>query len=92
MADDPIPSVPSTASDAPAAAPDDLQFESRFRRLPPGAGELPLADFAHSLAAIGYRGVVSVEVLSTELRRLPPAEGARLLREALLGSWSEYSS
>jgi sugar phosphate isomerase/epimerase len=60
-----------------------LVHESRSRRVPPGAGTFPLADFAEALAAIGYDGVVSIEVLSAELRRRPPAVGAQDLFDSL---------
>jgi sugar phosphate isomerase/epimerase len=68
-------------------APDphaDPTFDGRFRRLLPGSGSFDLAAFAAALDAAGYRGPVAVEVLSAELRRLPPAEGARQLRESVL--------
>ncbi len=73
--------------DAPAAAPHDSVFESRFRRLPPGAGSLPLEDFREAIARTGYQGVVSAEVLSAELRALSPEEGARALIGALRQVW-----
>jgi len=67
---------------APTAHPDPV-FDGRFRRLPPGAGSFDLAGFADALAAAGYRGPLSLEVLSEELRQLPPAEGARRLRASM---------
>ena len=67
---------------APPSGLDPL-FEGRFRRALPGAGTFPLGAFAEALAATGYRGTVSVEVLSTELRRLPPHIGARQLLQSL---------
>jgi sugar phosphate isomerase/epimerase len=66
-------------SDAPAPAGADLAYESRQRRLPPGRGRLDLERFLAALDALGYDGVVSVEVLSAELRERPPADGAREL-------------
>jgi sugar phosphate isomerase/epimerase len=60
----------------------DEVHESRFRRVPPGRGELDLARFMHELDALGYDGVVSLEVLSAELRNRPPVEGARELLAA----------
>jgi sugar phosphate isomerase/epimerase len=57
--------------------------EGRFHRLPPGAGAFDLDGFFDALAAAGYAGPVSIEVLSEELRRLPPREGARRLRRSL---------
>ena len=73
-------------NDAPAMERE-LVFESRFRRLPPGSGTFPLAEFADALAAVGYDGVVSIEVLSSALQRRPPADGARELLESLHRSW-----
>jgi len=73
--------------DAPAATGHDSMFESRFGRLPPGAGSLPLEDFRDAIATTGYRGVVSAEVLSAELRALSPEEGARALIGALRQVW-----
>ena len=61
----------------------DPVFEGRFRRALPGAGTFPLGEFAEALAATGYRGTISVEVLSTELRQLPPHVGARQLLQSL---------
>ena len=67
-----------------AAVPDaDAVLEGRSRRLLPGQGAFPLAEFAAAVDAAGYRGVVAVEVLSDELRRLSPAEGARELMRSL---------
>jgi sugar phosphate isomerase/epimerase len=69
-------------NDAPPAV-GDLAYESRFRRTPPGEGTFPLPPFLDALDAIGYDGVVSLEVLSASLRARPPAEGARELRDAV---------
>ena len=49
----------------------DPVFDSRNRRLPAGRGTFPLPALATELADLGYAGVVSAEVLSEELRRLP---------------------
>jgi sugar phosphate isomerase/epimerase len=65
----------------------DAVFEGRFRRLAVGTGTFAIDEFAAALAAIGYDGPISVEVLSTELRQLPPAEGARQLLDSLRESW-----
>ncbi len=73
--------------DAPPPTGDDRMFESRFRRVPPGAGSLPLEEFRDAIVTTGYRGVVSAEVLSTDLRALPPEEGARELMDAVRRSW-----
>ena len=63
--------------DGPAAAPADLAAEARHHRLPPGTGELPLAELlAHAPAGLP----LSVEVQSDRLaHELGPAERARLL-------------
>jgi sugar phosphate isomerase/epimerase len=61
----------------------DPLFEGRFVRLLLVAGTFPLGEFAEALAATGYRGTISVEVLATELRRLPPHVGARQLLQSL---------
>jgi sugar phosphate isomerase/epimerase len=66
-------------NDAPPPLGDDLVRESRERRLPPGRGELDLDRFLEALDRLGYDGVVSLEVLSAELRRRTPLAGAREL-------------
>jgi sugar phosphate isomerase/epimerase len=75
-------------SDGSREAEVDGVGEGRSRRLPVGAGDFPLAEFAAAIAATGYRGVVSTEVLSVELRSRPPEDGARVLMKALRDSWS----
>jgi sugar phosphate isomerase/epimerase len=70
-------------NDGAAEPHEDAMFEGRYARLLPGGGAFPLADFKAALEATGYRGVVAVEVLSEELRRLPPDEGARELMRSL---------
>jgi sugar phosphate isomerase/epimerase len=63
--------------DAPATQPLDLVHEARHARLPPGDGELPLADL---LLHVPLDVPFSVEVQSDDLaRRLAPAERAALL-------------
>jgi sugar phosphate isomerase/epimerase len=75
-------------NDGPNETSGDPVEEGRFRRLPPGHGEFPLAEFAAVLEEIGYTGTVSAEVLSAAVRVRPPAEGARLLRAALLETFA----
>jgi 4-hydroxyphenylpyruvate dioxygenase len=70
-------------NDGAAVPHEDAVFEGRFGRLLPGGGAFPLAEFADAVDATGYRGPVGVEVLSEELRVLPPDEGARRLMDAL---------
>jgi sugar phosphate isomerase/epimerase len=74
-------------NDGAASTADDAVDEGRFGRLPVGGGAFPLAEFAAALEAIGYRGVISAEVLSSELRTRPPKEGARVLMRSLRESW-----
>jgi len=71
------------ANDAPSMRCADLAFESRFRRVPLGAGSFAIDEFFDVLGRLGYRGVVSLEVLSAELRASAPAIGARLLIDSL---------
>ena len=68
----------------PAADP---TVEGRRGRLPVGAGDFPLADFAMALEATGYVGVLSTEVLSTAIRMRPPENGARRLMLSLRDCW-----
>ncbi len=57
----------------------ELTDEVMTRRTWPGAGELPLGDFAGAIRATGYTGPVSVELLNAAWRAdgLAPAEFAR---------------
>lgn len=61
----------------------DDTYEGRFHRLLPGAGSFDLDGFFGALDAAGYDGPVCLEVLSDELRALPPAEAAARLRGSL---------
>ena len=74
-------------NDALPVSSDDLVRESRFRRAPLGAGTFRLAEFAAALDELRYEGVVSIEVLSDELRNRPPAEGAEELLASLRSGW-----
>lgn len=64
-------------ADGPVCAPEDLVEESRNGRLLPGAGDFDLAGFAAALDSVGYTGPISLEVLSSDLRRLKPDELAQ---------------
>jgi sugar phosphate isomerase/epimerase len=68
----------------------DPVVEGRSRRLPVGAGEFPIGELAAAVAASGYRGVVSTEVLSAELRAKSPEEGARILIDSLRSAWPRW--
>jgi sugar phosphate isomerase/epimerase len=69
-------------NDGAARAAADPVRESRFARVPPGRGGLDLTHFLAVLDAIGYDGVISLEVLSEELRRSPPLAAAQELHRS----------
>lgn len=50
---------------------------ARHRRVLPGDGRFPLADFMRRLDAMGYAGPMGVEVFSDVLKARPPADVAR---------------
>jgi sugar phosphate isomerase/epimerase len=74
-------------TDALPAVSDDYMAETTNRRAWPGDGELELDRFAATLLDRGWDGVVSVEVISAELRRLPVAEFARRAYETTAPYW-----
>ena len=76
-------------NDALLPTGDDLVLESRFRRAALGAGTFKLAEFAAALEELHYDGVVSIEVLSADLRRRPPAAGARELLNSIHAVWPQ---
>jgi sugar phosphate isomerase/epimerase len=82
---DAIAYVQFTDARAPVAEPN-LQ-EAMHRRALPGAGVLPLDRFAATLRERGWDGVVSMQVLSDELRLLPVAEYARRVYAAGARYW-----
>lgn len=55
----------------------DIAEQSRFYRLLPGEGMLPLEEFVRNLKAIGYDGVYSLEVFNDHYRQLDPLAVAR---------------
>jgi sugar phosphate isomerase/epimerase len=63
-------------ADGAAEPGPDLMFEMSNRRSLPGEGALDLSGFRDAVAARGFDGVVSVEVLSEEWRARPVAEFA----------------
>ena len=73
--------------DALPLGSDDLASETIHRRALPGEGEFDLAGFVVRLMAKGFAGVVSVEILSEELRPLPPEEYARRVFDASSAYW-----
>jgi len=74
-------------TDGVAAIPADLAADSRRHRLVPGTGDLPLHDFVAAIRAADYRGPVTAEVLSTELRQRDPFETATSIFHAMAGYW-----
>lgn len=71
----------------PAPESENLARECMHRRALPGEGTLELERFASTLAGTGWDGLVSVEVLSAELRRLPVAEAIRRAYETTARFW-----
>jgi sugar phosphate isomerase/epimerase len=61
--------------------------ESLHRRALPGEGVLELDRFATTLLEMGYDGIVSVEVLSAELRELPVDTLVRRLHDTSARYW-----
>jgi sugar phosphate isomerase/epimerase len=61
---------------------DDYLEECTRYRTAPGAGEFELSDFLRAVYATGTHAPISIEVLSDEFDRLPPAEVAGRLATA----------
>jgi sugar phosphate isomerase/epimerase len=74
--------------DAPELASDDLMYETTQRRVLPGEGHFDLERFARSLRGRGWDGVVSVELLSAEMRRWPREVFAKRVHAAARPYWS----
>jgi sugar phosphate isomerase/epimerase len=73
--------------DALPPDPEHLMRETMKHRLLPGGGSFELDRFASTLLDRGWDGIVSVEVLSDELRRLPVDEFARRAYESTARHW-----
>jgi sugar phosphate isomerase/epimerase len=73
-------------NDGAADVLEDATYDGRFGRQLPGTGAFDLDGFADALDRAGYRGPISLEVLSSELRRLQPEAGARALRQSLVAT------
>jgi sugar phosphate isomerase/epimerase len=74
-------------ADAPPPVSDNGMKETMHRRVMPGDGEFDLDRFAATLLDRGWSGVVSVEVLSAELRQLPVPEFAKLAYQSTARYW-----
>jgi sugar phosphate isomerase/epimerase len=73
--------------DALPVASADQMDETLHRRVLPGQGEFPLAQFCERMRALGYDGPVSVEILSREWRAGPLPEFATATYEATRRFW-----
>jgi sugar phosphate isomerase/epimerase len=73
--------------DALPAESDDVMHETIDRRAMPGEGELELERFATTLRDRGWSGLVSVEVLSSELRQLDVRTFARTAYQSTAPYW-----
>jgi sugar phosphate isomerase/epimerase len=65
----------------------DPGYDTLHRRALPGHGEFDLAGFSARLRANGFRGPVSVEVLSEDLRAVPVEQFARRTMGTSLPYW-----
>jgi sugar phosphate isomerase/epimerase len=74
-------------ADALAPESESLGRETMHRRAMPGEGTLELDRFSSILLGRGWEGLVSVEVLSAELRELPVDEFARRAHDAARAFW-----
>jgi len=74
-------------NDAPPAVSENGMYETMHRRVMPGDGTFELGRFTSTLLGRGWAGLVSVEVLSAELRELPVPEFARLAYESTAPYW-----
>jgi sugar phosphate isomerase/epimerase len=75
-------------TDGLAPESDDLMRETTDRRELPGGGVLELERFASVLLDRGWEGLVSVEVLSSELRKWPVPDLVKRLRDATYPYWA----
>ncbi len=73
--------------DAPEAVSDDALDETMNRRVMPGDGSFNLERFSSTLLERGWQGLVSVEVLSRDLRRLSVSEFARMAYKNTIRYW-----
>jgi sugar phosphate isomerase/epimerase len=75
-------------TDAPAPESEDLMSETMNRRALPGEGSLELRRFSSTLLDRGWQGLVSVEVLSDQLRTLPVSDLVRRIAATTAPYWN----
>ncbi|AIX75496.1 sugar phosphate isomerase/epimerase [Pantoea sp. PSNIH4] len=76
---------------AEAVTPGDMAHlvdTARHRRLLPGDGNLPVAEYVAALKRKGYRGPVGIEVFNDQLQQQPPTRAAQQAFAALSRCWS----
>ena len=74
--------------DAPGPASEELLDETLNGRSLPGEGDFALERFASTLLSRGWQGLVSVEVLSSQLRERPSEEAVAAAYSATVPYWS----
>jgi sugar phosphate isomerase/epimerase len=74
-------------NDAPPPVSENGMHETMHRRVMPGDGTFELSRFASTLLERGWAGLVSVEVLSAELRELPVREFTRRAYQSTARYW-----
>jgi sugar phosphate isomerase/epimerase len=75
-------------TDALAPESEDLMGETMNRRALPGTGVLELRRFSSTLLDRGWQGLVSVEVLSDQLRALPVSDIVRRIAATTAPYWN----
>jgi sugar phosphate isomerase/epimerase len=75
-------------TDALAPESEDLMVETMNRRALPGEGVLELRRFSSTLLHRGWQGLVSVEVLSDQLRTLPVSDIVRRIAATTVPYWN----
>ena len=68
----------------------DLEVEAMNRRTYPGHGTFDIGRFVSAVSANGWDGVVSVQILSEELRQVPLAEFTRRAADATTAYWFSF--
>jgi sugar phosphate isomerase/epimerase len=84
----PLDSLGYVQFDDALAPSDDVMDDTLNRRTMPGDGDFPLERFVSTLTSRGWSGLVSVEVLSADLRQLDIATYTRRAYETTAPYWS----